>query len=284
MKFWYNTVGGGPVEAPVWVRALGPHVNLNFMVRPRLLCLILAAVILLPLSARDRIRVLCWSERTEPAGVYPNGINGAIAEMLAEDHDVIAKIANIYDPEQGLSEEALAKTDVLIWFGHQKHAEVTPEHVDRILKRVQSGMGFIPLHSAHYSHPFQGILIAIAAQRGSPLQGPPGRWGKVTNSGKPEHLHVVDSKHPIVRGIKDFTIPRTEMYENPFNVPAPDQKILEGKYDGGQQDGNDGLLWNFGSGKVFYFRPGHETYPIYYQPEVRHILRNAVHFMASKPA
>lgn len=80
--------------------------------------------------------------------------------------------------------------------------------------------------------------------------------------------------------MKDFTIPRTETYFNPFNVPAPDAKILEGKYDGGPQDGNDGLLWTLGSGKVFYFRPGHETYPIYYQPEVRRILRNAVHFLA----
>jgi trehalose utilization protein len=250
----------------------------------RLLALCLALSLWLPLNGKDKIRVLCWSERTEPASVYPNGINGALVEMLAKDDAVIAKIANIYDADQGLSEEALAKTDVLIWFGHEKHADVTQEHVDRVVKRVQAGMGFIALHSAHYAHPFQQMLLAIAQQKNTPLQGTPGSWAKVTNDGKPEHIHILDRKHPIVQGIKkDFTIPRTETYFTPFNVPAPDVKILEGQYDGGQQDGSDGLLWSLGSGKIFYFRPGHETYPIYYQPEVRHILRNAVHFLAARP-
>jgi trehalose utilization protein len=211
--------------------------------------------------------------------VYPNGINGALVEMLAKDNDVVAKYANLYDPEQGLSEDALAKTDVLIWFGHEKHAEVTQEHVDRVVKRVQAGMGFVALHSAHYSHPFQQMMRAIAEARKAPLQGTPGSWAKVTDSGLAEHIHILQPKHPITHGVKDFTIPRTETYFNPFNVPAPDVKILEGKYDGGQQDGNDGLLWTLGSGKIFYFRPGHETYPVYYQREVRRVLQNAVHFL-----
>jgi len=255
------------------------HVNLRFMACPRLFAICLALSLWLPAQGKDKIRVLCWSERTEPASVYPNGINGALVEMLAKDNDVVAKYANLYDPEQGLSEDALAKTDVLIWFGHEKHAEVTQEHVDRVVKRVQAGMGFVALHSAHYSHPFQQMMRAIAEARKAPLQGTPGSWAKVTDSGLAEHIHILQPKHPITHGVKDFTIPRTETYFNPFNVPAPDVKILEGKYDGGQQDGNDGLLWTLGSGKIFYFRPGHETYPVYYQREVRRVLQNAVHFL-----
>lgn len=252
------------------------------MVRPGLLAFCLTLSLWSPLYSKDKIRVLCWSERTEPASVYPNGINGALVEMLLRDPDVAAKYANLNDAEQGLSQAALDKTDVLIWFGHEKHADVTAEHVSRVVKRVEAGMGFIALHSAHYSHPFQQMLLAIAAQKNTPLQGTPGSWGKVTDSGKPEHIHILDPKHPIAHGVKDFTIPRTETYFNPFNVPAPDAKILEGKYDGGEQDGNDGLLWTLGSGKVFYLRPGHETYPIYYQPPVQRMLRNAVHFLAGR--
>ncbi len=248
-----------------------------------ILALLIVSSLVPQASARTKIRVLCWSERTEPATVYPNGLNGALVEMFAKDHDIIAKYANLYDPDQGLTQQALANTDVLIWFGHQKHKDVTPEHVDLIVKRVREGMGFMPLHSAHYSHPFQQILETIAKERGTPLQGTPGSWGKVTNQGKPETIHVVDPKHPIARGVKDFKIPKTETYDNPFNAPAPDAKILEGRYEGGRQDGSDGLLWSFGAGKVFYFRPGHETYPIFYQAEVRRILMNAVHFLASKP-
>jgi trehalose utilization protein len=236
-----------------------------------------------PVPAKDKkIHVLCWSERTEPANVYPNGINGALVEMLSKDNGIVAEYANLDDPEQGLSEAALAKTDVLIWFGHRKHAEVTQAHVDAIVKRVEEGMGYVPLHSAHYAHPFQKILRLIAEKQGKPLEGEPGSWGKVRNEGQPELIHILMPQHPIAHGVKDFTIPKTETYSNPFNVPTPDAKILEGHYEGGTQDGNDGLLWNFGNGKVFYFRPGHETYPIFYQAGVRQILKNAVRFLASR--
>lgn len=252
------------------------------------LSLLPAAFIVLSLSlynmqAKDKkIHVLCWSERTEPASVYPNGINGALVELLSKDNGVIAEYANLSDPEQGLSQAALARTDVLIWFGHRKHAEVSAENVDRIVTRVREGMGYLPLHSAHYAQPFQKILRLIADKQGQPLTGEPGSWGKVRNDGMPELIHILTPQHPIAHGVRDFTIPKTETYGNPFNVPAPDAKIFEGRYQGGHQDGNDGLLWSFGNGKVFYFRPGHETYPIFYQTEVRQILKNAVHFLASR--
>jgi trehalose utilization protein len=237
----------------------------------------------LPLAAKKSIRVMAWSERSEPVEIYPDGINGAFIEMLSDEKGMVATAANLGDPGQGLSEEALRNTDVLISFGHRHHKVISDENVDRIVRRVeQDGMGYLPIHSSHYARAFQKIMATIAERRGNPLQSTPGSWGKVRNEGKAELIHVLEPKHPIAKGVKDFTIPKTESYLNPFNVPSPDLKILEGRYEGGAQDGSDGMLWNFGKGKVFYFRPGHETYPIYFQAEVRQVLKNAVRFLASR--
>ena len=243
----------------------------------------LAAAGAIPLSAKHSIRVMAWSERSEPVEIYPTGINGALIQMLSQEKGVVATAANLADPGQGLTEEALRNTDVLISFGHRHHKVIADENVDRIVRRVeQDGMGYLPIHSSHYARAFQRIMSTIAERRGAPLQGTPGHWGKVRNEGKPELIHVLEPKHPIAKGVRDFTIPKTESYLNPFNVPAPDLKVLEGRYEGGQQDGSDGMLWNFGKGKVFYFRPGHETFPIYFQPEVRQVLKNAVRFLAAR--
>jgi trehalose utilization protein len=237
----------------------------------------------LPTGAKTVIRVTAWSERTEPVEIYPDGINGALVRMLAGEKGIMAKAANLADPGQGLTEEALGNTDVLISFGHKRHKVVSDENVDRILRRIeQGGMGYLPIHSSHYALAFQKIMTLLAERRGAPLEGTPGKWGKVRNEGKAELIHVLEPKHPIAKGITDFTIPRTEAYLNPFNVPPSDLKILEGRYEGGAQDGSDGLLWNFGKGKVFYFRPGHETYPIYFQAEVQQVLKNAVRFLAAR--
>jgi trehalose utilization protein len=237
----------------------------------------------LPLSAKATIRVTAWSERSEPTEIYPQGINGALVEMLSGEKGITASAANLADPGQGLTEEALRNTDVLISFGHKHHKELTDENVDRIIRRVeQDGMGYLPIHSSHYARAFQKIMVTIALRRGSPLVGTPGSWGKVRNEGRAATIHVLAPKHPIAKGVQDFIIPKDEFYLNPFNVPAPDLKILEGRIENGQQDGSDGLLWNFGKGKVFYFRPGHETFPIYFQPEVQQVLKNAVRFLAAR--
>jgi trehalose utilization protein len=235
------------------------------------------------LQAKPPIRVLAWSERSEPAEIYPNGINGALVEMLKGEKNIQARAANLSDPDQGVSEEALQNTDVLIWFGHRHHKVLTDDAVARILRHIEErGMGYLPIHSSHYAVPFQRIMTIIAERKGIKLDGTPGRWGKVRNEGKPELIHVLAPKHPIAKGIAGFTIPKTETYYNPFTIPPPDLKILEGRYEGGQQDGNDGLLWRFGKGMVFYFRPGHETYPIYFQKEVQTVLKNAIRYLGSK--
>src|SRR5262249_20589790 len=127
-----------------------------------------------PLSAKGPIRVRVWSERTEPAEIYPQGINGALVEMLNRDKAFAPIAANLADQEQGLSEDALRNTDVLIAFGHRHHKVVTDENVNRIVRRVEEdGMGYLPIHSSHYARAFQQIMRAIAEQRGSPLEGTP---------------------------------------------------------------------------------------------------------------
>jgi trehalose utilization protein len=230
--------------------------------------------------AQNKIRVLAWSERSEPTDVYPNGINGQFAEFLKPEKGIAVKTANITDPEQGLSEAALADTDVVIWFGHKMHARVTDENVDRVLRNIRTrGMGFLPIHSAHYSKPFQKLMVRIAEEKNIHLTDTPGKWAKVRNAGDAEVIQVIAPDHPIGRGVKEFTIPKTETYWNPFIVPPPDIKILAGKSDNGMVDGSDGLLWRYGKGYVFYFRPGHETYPIYFQPEVQKVLKNAIRFL-----
>ncbi len=224
--------------------------------------------------------VLAWSERSEPIEVYARGINGAIAAIFEGERDVEVRTANLLDPEQGLSEKALAEADVLVWFGHRSHEAVLDGAVERIVRHVvERGMGFLPLHSAHYAKPFVELMKRQAAACGATLEGRVGKWGAVRNAGQPETIAAASPNHPIAKGVATFVIPRTEMYANPFTVPPPDEKVFSGAWEGGEQDGSDGLVWNVGEGKVFYLRAGHETYPIYHQPEVQQVIRNAVRWL-----
>ena len=230
-----------------------------------------------------KVRVLVWSERSEPVDVYPNGINGAIRAMLELDRGISVEAVNLLDPQQGLDENALDKTDVLVWFGHLNHGDVTDEHVSRVVRHVvDRGMGFLPLHSAHASRPLQELFKIKSKDLGLELEGRIGGWSQVTNHGKPEKILVLEPRHAIARGVVDFVIPATEMYVNPLNAPPADRKILEGSWEGGEQRGSDGLIWRVGKGKIFYFRPGHETRPAYQQPEVQQVLRNAIRWLAKR--
>ena len=195
----------------------------------------------------DKIRVLAWSELSEPKDVYPNGISGALAAHLRGLPDIEVRTASLNDTEQGVSDAALAQTDVLIWFGHVKHGQV-----------------------AHYSKPLKQ------------LTGTSGSWRTYVENGKPARLIVVDPSHPIVQGIEDFTIPKEEWYGEPYDVPTPEAVVLVGLYDEGREVARDGIAWTIGSGRVFYFRPGHETYPIYFMPPVRRIIENGVRWCARR--
>ena len=224
-------------------------------------------------AQEPRRRVIVWSEGTAPKEVYPNDIRGAVAEGLKplEGWEIVT--ATITDPDQGVSEDDLKKTDVLIWWGHRKHNDVTDETVSRIVREVEDGgMGFIALHSAHYSKPLKKLL------------GTPCGWkGGYIEDGSRLDVIVKAPDHPIAKGVKDFVIPHTERYGEPFECPEPESLVFDGLYtlpNGAKQESRQTLVWTRGKGRVLYFQPGHETYPIFFQDEVRRILRNATEWCA----
>ncbi|MBM3241052.1 trehalose utilization protein ThuA [Candidatus Poribacteria bacterium] len=219
----------------------------------------------------DKIRVLAWSEVTEPKYAYPNGIHGALAEYLNVCEGITAKTASINGPDQGVSEDALNETDVLIWFGHVRHGNITDETVNRIVRHVKErGMGFLALHSSHFARPYKALMGTNCG------------WRAYVEDGKSGHIKVVKKDHPIAKGVSDFTIPREEWYGEPFEVPEPEAVIIKGTYKDGEEVARDLLVWTVGKGRVAYFRPGHETFPIYYMAEVRKLIENSVRWLAKK--
>jgi len=214
------------------------------------------------------VRVLVWSEFSEPKEVYPTGIHGALADYLRTIPRLEVKVAQISDPEQGVGEGALKNTEVLFWWGHARHDEVSEAAAARIVRRVrQEGMGFVALHSAHFSKPFIALMGTECSLGG---------WRE---DGKPEYIRVVAPDHPIAKGIADFVVPQEEMYNEPFAVPPPEVLLLESRWESGEYF-RSGCCWTCGKGRVFYFRPGHETFPVMFQPEVRRVLRNAAFWAA----
>ena len=231
---------------------------------------------LLPLNAwaaPAKRRVVVWSEGTAPKDVYPNDINAAIADGLKKslpDWDVV--LAGINDPDQGAGAETLKRTDVLMWWGHKRHREITDEVVEAIFHRVnEGGMGFISLHSSHFAKPYKRLMGTACS------------WSEYKADGTSVKITVKDPSHPICHGVRDFELPKIERYGEPFAVPAPEAVPLDGEYtkpDGTKAPGRMGLCWTIGKGRVFYFTPGHETYDDFYRPEVQLIMCNAVKWAA----
>lgn len=216
-----------------------------------------------------RIRVTVWNEfRHEKdnetvRGIYPRGIHEAIADGLREYPEFAVRTATLDDPEQGLSQESLTETDVLIWWGHTAHADVLDAHVDRIQNRILEGMGFIPLHSGHHSKPFRRLMGTSCNLK----------WRE---AGERERLWVVEPGHPIAEGIGEYIeLEHTEMYGERFDIPEPDTLVFISWFQGGEVF-RSGCCFMRGQGRIFYFRPGHETYPIYYHPAIRLVIANAV--------
>lgn len=220
------------------------------------------------LAEPEALRVLVWSEGTAPKNVYPHDINTAIAEGLRRDQRLDVRTASLSDPEQGLSDDALKQTDVLIWWGHLRHDQVHPDRVAAVVRRVRDeGMGFIATHSAHYSKPLKALLGTNCGWKGGYFE-----------DGSAVDLRVTAPRHPIARGISGFRIPHTERYEGEFEVPKPDVLIFDGTYEVNGHTAWQGMVWSIGKGRVFYFQPGHESFPIYYQDEVRRVFENAAHW------
>jgi len=221
-------------------------------------------------GGKPSIRVLAWSEWSEPKKVYPKGIHGEIADYLNTASGITARTAQLSDPEQGLSEAALAECDVLVWFGHVNHNDVSDESVQRIVRRVrEEAMGFVPLHSSHMSRP-------LAA-----LTGRSGRIAAWREEGEWQRIEVRDPYHPVALGVAEFVVPHDEMYSEPFDISEPDSVVFYSHFQGGEEF-RSGCAWTFGKGKVFYFQPGHETYPVFQQAEIRKVIANAVKWCGSR--
>lgn len=219
------------------------------------------------------IRVTVWNEylhekqAAEVAAVYPRGIHGCIADFL-QAAGMAVRTATLEEPEHGLTQAVLDDTDVLIWWGHMAHERVTDEIVERVHKRVLDGMGLIVLHSGHASKIFQKVCGTNSGML---------KWRE---DGEKEILWVVDPSHPIVSGLGEkIILPHEEMYGEHFNIPQPDEQVFISWFEGGEVF-RSGCCWHRGKGKVFYFRPGHETFPVYHQAEIQQVITNAVRWAA----
>ena len=201
-------------------------------------------------------------------GIYPDGIHAVIANFLrAQPFVAQVTTATLEEPEHGLTQAVCDQTDVLIWWGHMAHEQVDEAIVERVYDRVLQGMGLIVLHSAHYSKIFKKLMGSSCGLR----------WRE---AGEKERLWVVDPSHPIAQGLGEYIeLPETEMYGERFDVPDPDALIFISWFAGGDVF-RSGATWRRGRGRIFYFRPGHETHPIYYNPEVQKVICNAVDWAA----
>jgi len=220
-------------------------------------------------AEESKIRVTVWNEYTEEqkaqkvASVYPEGLHKTIAGFLNLDGAVSAGVSVITDAEQGLSEQVLDNTDVLIWWGHLHHDEVQDHLVKRVVDRVQRGMGIIFLHSAHKSKPFLGLV------------GTSGRLGWREANEKSRVWNAAPG-HPIANGIpQQFLLEQEEMYSEPFGIPEPETTVFISWFEGGNVF-RSGVTFRREYGRIFYFQPGHETYPIYHNPLIQRIITNAV--------
>ncbi len=222
----------------------------------------------------DGIRVTVWNEgkheqsNPEAQKVYPQGMGHQIAQSLEGRPGIASvRVAQLHDPGQGLTDEILETTDVMTWWGHMAHHEVSDENAEKVVRRVvDAGMGLVVLHSGHMSKPFRALLGT-----GCML-----KWRVWNEEGERERIWVVDPAHPIADGLPEcIVLDKTEMYGEHFDIPQPDQQVFISWFQGGEVF-RSGCCWHRGAGKLFYFRPGHETLPIFYNEQVLQVLYNGV--------
>lgn len=279
-------------------------------------------------SGVETINVVVWDEQ-QPAQkeAYDDFLGNEIASYLEKQSGISVRTVNLASPEKGIADNVLNSCDVLIWWGHVRQFEITPEQGKAIVKRIKSGqLDLIALHSAHWATPFVEAMKDrtmsnaltrfkqisseqldlqyvdpprryfapdrddLLTPRFYPRKFPNGRTELVIhwpnccfpayrNDGKPSTLYTIQPDHPIAQGIPSrFQLPSTEMYDEPFHVPEPDEVIFEERWPTGEWF-RSGMIWNIGDGKVFYFRPGHETFPVYKQEVALNIIENAVRFL-----
>jgi trehalose utilization protein len=225
------------------------------------------------MAARRHLNVLVWNEHVHEGRdpsvkrVYPDGMHAPIVEGLRRElgDSVSVRVATLEEPEHGLTEDALAQTDVLTWWGHKAHDQVADEVVARVHARVLDGMGIVVLHSGHYSKIFKRLMGTSCSLI---WRSDPG--------GERELVWTVDPAHPIAAGVpQPIVIPHQEMYGEFFDIPPPDELVFISSFEGGEVF-RGGCCYRRGAGRVFYFSPGDQEYPVYHQPEVQRVIANAV--------
>jgi trehalose utilization protein len=217
----------------------------------------------------QKLRVTIWNEfvhereNAAVARIYPRGIHGTLAESLGEQDGLAVRTATLDEPDQGLPPTVLDNTDVLLWWGHAAHDLVKDELAARVQERVIAGMGLVVLHSSHESKIFKRLMGTSCHLC----------WRE---AGERERVWIVNPGHPIAAGLGDcIELKQSEMYGEPFGIPSPDDLIFVSWFEGGEVF-RGGCTWTRGSGRIFYFSPGHEAYPIYHQPDIRRVITNGV--------
>lgn len=217
-----------------------------------------------------KLNVTIWNEYVHEqseeriAKVYPQGIHGAIASMLGKNSVYNIRTATMDMPEHGLTDEVLNNTDVLLWWGHMAHHKVSDEVADKVCRRVVSeGMGLIVLHSGHFSKPFRKLMGTSCNLK----------WRE---NDEKERIWVVEPGHPIAKNLPEYIeLPQEETYGERFDIPAPEEVVFTSWFLGGDIF-RSGCCFYRGLGKVFYFQPGHESYPTFYREDITQILKNAI--------
>jgi trehalose utilization protein len=220
------------------------------------------------------VRAVVWGENLHDREnevvreIYPDGMHTCIAEALNTDSAITATTATLDQPEHGLTADRLSDTDVLLWWGHMAHGAVDDAIVERVAERVWQGMGLIALHSAHFSKIFKKLM-------GTPCSL---SWRE---AGEKERLWAINPTHPIAKGVAPyFEVEQSEMYGEPFAIPEPLETVFISWFQGGEVL-RSGVTYQRGAGRVFYFAPGHEAYPIYHNKSVQTVLRNATKWAAN---
>ena len=219
------------------------------------------------------IRVTVWNEYRHEResdrikAVYPDGIHTAIAEGLHQHGFDSVRTATLDEPEHGLTDAVLAETDVLTWWGHKAHGDVSDAIVERVHQRVLEGMGLIVLHSGHFSKIFKKLMGTTCDLL----------WREADET---ERIWVVEPSHPIAKGLGRYIeLDKAEMYGERFDIPAPETLVFMSWFEGGEVF-RSGCCYTRGLGRIFYFRPGHESYPLYYRDDIRRVIANAVRWAA----
>jgi trehalose utilization protein len=225
------------------------------------------------MAASGLIRVTVWNEHVHELTqesvkrIYPHGMHGAIADGLRRElgDSVTIRFGTLAEPEHGLTAEVLAQTDVLTWWGHADHEGVADEVVDRVHARVLNGMGIVVLHSGHYSKIFRRLMGTTCALR----------W-RSDEGGEREVIWTVNPGHPIATGVpQPIVVPHQEMYGEFFDIPPPDELVFISSFEGGEVF-RSGCCYYRGAGRVVYFSPGDQEFPVYHQPEIQRVIANCV--------